>query len=164
MSSSFRRRRRGSPSENEPTKRDNLLKQFAFPTASAGRWSWVGTEVTKAEEITREHQLTAYGLTPKSGYEACPNKYLPVQNATKLAKGDGEMDENVEVIVVSDEEITSVCSKKNCKSNPRCLNYLGQDVWENQGEAAQVLCLVIQCSYCNLSQSQEQIQEVVTIG
>lgn len=43
---------------------------------------------------------------------------------------NGELDDDV--IVISDDE-PPACSKKLCKGNPNCLNYLGQERWEDEG-------------------------------
>lgn len=37
-----------------------------------------------------------------------------------------------DIIVISDDDAPS-CSKKDCKTNPNCLNYLGQESWEDEG-------------------------------
>lgn len=158
MTLATKRSRRGSPSTNGPTTREGL-KRFPFTkTPAPSRWSWVANEVTRPEDITREHQLTAYGLTPKSGHVACANKYLPGEKtkATRSGKSE-ELDEDAEIIVVSDDESTPTCSRKDCKSNPLCLNYLGQDIWENPGEALEspVRCMFLQV----FSEAQEQVQE-----
>ena len=39
-----------------------------------------------------------------------------------------------DVIVISDDE-GPMCTNKICKYNPYCLNYLGQDKWEDSGES-----------------------------
>ena len=48
----------------------------------------------------------------------------------KPAQASGELEDDI--IVVSDEE-SSACDSKMCKNNPYCLNYLGQEKWENEG-------------------------------
>lgn len=132
-----RRRRGGSPSTAATlAPEEQFLKQFTLPKDGSGRWSWVGTEVATPDGITSSHQLAAYGFTSKSGYSACANKYPPCHAVTDTAGSSQPEEKEEEIIVISDDEVTPVCSKKNCKGNPRCLNYLGQDVWENPGEFA----------------------------
>jgi hypothetical protein len=87
-------------------------------------WGWVGTEVQDASHISHEHRLTACGLAPNQ-FPRCPNQY------TSLATNDNTM--NDETIVVADED----CDKKTCKHNPWCLNYLGQEKWDNAGRLLQ---------------------------
>jgi hypothetical protein len=97
-------------------------------------WAWVGSEVTNAADITQEHRLATCGFSESSTFPFCPNKYRKdtgKQNSqTKATKVAGELDDDI--IVVSDDE-TSVCSAKACRNNPNCLNYLGQEQWENEG-------------------------------
>ncbi|EKM55145.1 uncharacterized protein PHACADRAFT_94093 [Phanerochaete carnosa HHB-10118-sp] len=102
-------------------------------------WSWVGTEVTDAVDITSEHRLATCGLSKKNGHCFCVNKYAPATShgppikeepSKPLASGELEDD----VIVVSDDELL-ICDAKTCKSNPNCLNYLGQERWQNEGKA-----------------------------
>ncbi|TFY64882.1 hypothetical protein EVJ58_g2344 [Rhodofomes roseus] len=48
----------------------------------------------------------------------------------KVAEGELEDD----IIVISDDEAPR-CTSKACKSNPYCLNYLGQEKWEDEVKA-----------------------------
>lgn len=107
-------------------------------------WSWVGTEVTDAADITQEHRLATCGFSSSSLYPFCPNKYAPrplngptpasadhavaTTAPAKVAKGELEDD----IIVISEDD-HPVCDSRTCKSNPNCVNYLGQDKWENEG-------------------------------
>ncbi|KAF5315656.1 hypothetical protein D9611_004911 [Ephemerocybe angulata] len=129
MTSGPKRRRLATSATKGATSGEQFLKRFTLPTSGQGQWSWVGTEVSKPDDITLEHQLIACGFSPRSGYVACPNTFTLSGNATETAQENAE-DEEV-IIVSDDEDSTPVCSKKNCKSNPRCLNYMGQDIWEN---------------------------------
>lgn len=38
-----------------------------------------------------------------------------------------------DVIVISDDEAPK-CNAKTCKWNPYCLNHLGQEKWQDEGE------------------------------
>lgn len=102
------------------------------------RWNWIGTSVKHMSEITKEHCLRAAGLTISKSRPLCQNKYsvksldgerTKEHNARKSVtpKDDGD------IIVISDDEDRQPCEKKKCKDNPFCLNYLGQQKWENEG-------------------------------
>ncbi|KAH6918351.1 hypothetical protein BKA70DRAFT_13800 [Coprinopsis sp. MPI-PUGE-AT-0042] len=107
------------------------LKRFLLPSSSSTPWSWVDSEVKDPAEITHEHRLAAYGFSAKSGFPACRNKYAPQpeKGTSLLAEDDGD------VIVISDDDENPQCSKKLCKNNPRCLNYLGQELWDSEAKA-----------------------------
>ncbi|KAF7969279.1 hypothetical protein HWV62_27809 [Athelia sp. TMB] len=100
-------------------------------------WGWVGTDVRDPARITSEHRMRSCGLSRGSKHSYCSNKYAPEKNVrdsgtrNQEAAG-GELDDDV--IVISDDE-PSPCSKKLCKGNPNCLNYLGQDKWEEEDKA-----------------------------
>ncbi|KAK1222681.1 hypothetical protein PQX77_014467 [Marasmius sp. AFHP31] len=128
-----KRKRRASPSSKglaagEVLRRERLAGNATSP------WGWVGTEVNDASRITHEHMLTVYGLSSRT--PRCPNKYTPGKTATQvredhpLAKGELEED----IIIVSDDDDIP-CNKKDCRSNPFCPNYLGQDKWDDEGKA-----------------------------
>lgn len=98
-------------------------------------WSWVGTDVRDPAGITTEHRMRACGLSKNSKYPYCSNKYASQKivrdkSASKQGTTGGELDDDV--IIISDDE-PPPCSKKLCKGNPNCLNYLGQDKWEDEG-------------------------------
>ncbi len=129
-----RKRRVASPARGlavgEKLNRTRLLQDADI------RWSWVGTRVKREEHITEEHCLLAAGLGPGSG-KPCPNKYIPkpkeptpTRSASRASSSQTDQDD---VIEISDEENETYCDKKRCKDNPLCLNYLGQDKWENEG-------------------------------
>uniref|UniRef100_A0A0W0FLB1 ubiquitinyl hydrolase 1 n=1 Tax=Moniliophthora roreri TaxID=221103 RepID=A0A0W0FLB1_MONRR len=128
-----RKRRASSPSTGLPTgevlKRDRLA-------GSATSWGWVGTEVRDPSEITQEHILAVYGLSSRTRRRRCPNKYAQEEKCSSSVESaqkavNGELDEDV--IVISDDEELN-CNKKDCKQNPFCLNYLGQEKWEDEGQ------------------------------
>lgn len=103
-------------------------------------WSWVGTEATSAADIAPEHLLATCGFSRRNNHPFCPNRYAaaPPNAAASTTEGQpsasasGELEDDI--IVVSDEE-SSACGSKICKSNPNCLNYLGQEKWEDEGKA-----------------------------
>ncbi|KAG5354040.1 hypothetical protein C0989_009737 [Termitomyces sp. Mn162] len=130
-----KRKRRVSPSSKglAPGER---LKRNVLPSDS--RWGWVGIEVDRVSSITSEHLLISCGLSKRNNHPSCQNKYFQGVTAAQLvrkpitASVDGELDD--EVIVISDDE-GHPCSPRSCKSNPNCLNYLGQESWEDGDDA-----------------------------
>ena len=83
--------------------------------------------------------MASCNLSPGNRNILCRNKYgseCDVDKTTTLvheqgcSRADGELEDDI--IVISDDD-EPVCSKKLCKCNPYCLNYLGQDMWEDEG-------------------------------
>ncbi|KAG6814529.1 hypothetical protein H0H92_000055 [Tricholoma furcatifolium] len=135
-----KRKRRVSPS-SQGLAPGEQLKRSVLPGNNPSRWGWVGTEVNRASDISPEHLLISCGLSKRNNHPFCQNKYSltsrPETTNQSVRKNDkllvdGELDDDV--IIISDDEGLP-CSAKNCKSNPNCLNYLGQDKWENQDGA-----------------------------
>ncbi|KAI5900286.1 uncharacterized protein SCHCODRAFT_02607525 [Schizophyllum commune H4-8] len=123
-----------------------VLKRAKLLGNASSPWGWVGTDVLDATHITDEHRLAACGFNQP----LCANKYAPEyrqmqkerQRRAKERKTREKRDSSPaggadEVIVISDtEEAQPDCSKKLCnKCNPNCLNYLGQDQWEDEDDA-----------------------------
>lgn len=134
------KRKRGVSLTSKGLAPGEQLKRSTHSGNNASPWAWVGTEVVTPSEITSEHLLVACGLSERNAHPCCLNKYsslpctLPAtaQSPTQL-KGssvNGELDEDV--IVISDDEPLQ-CVRKSCKTNPNCLNYLGQENWEDEG-------------------------------
>lgn len=131
---SSKRKRRASPAlkglaAGEQLKRNTLAGNDASP------WGWVGTEVHDASHITNEHRMITCGLSRRSRHPFCTNKYASMVDRKRPSPrhertANGELDDDV--IVISDDE-PPACSKKLCKGNPNCLNYLGQERWEDEG-------------------------------
>jgi ubiquitin carboxyl-terminal hydrolase 48 len=76
------------------------------------------------------------GLSRRSNNSLCANKYahkLEKQSSPtpKRESAGGELGDDV-IVVLDDEPLP--CSKKLCKNNPNCLNYLGQETWKDEGE------------------------------
>lgn len=120
------------------------LKRSSLPGNHSSAWGWVGTEVSNTSDITSEHISIACGLSKRNNHPFCSNKFSqspesqPAQ-AKLIANPNEELAVNGElegdVIDISDDEQPE-CTRKLCKSNPYCLNYLGQDAWEDEGMQA----------------------------
>lgn len=124
------KRKRGQ--QDEGMKAGELLDRKAFPGNISSAWGWVGSEVLDVQDITQEHILTAYGFSSRSNLPFCPNKYNKALSDIQK-RYPSPIDSNAnDVIVISDDEHESpVCSKKACKRNPNCLNYLSLGFWED---------------------------------
>lgn len=126
-----KRKRNGSVSSKKP-----------LNGSLSSRWGWVSSEVVDVDKITLEHRMAASNLSVRNRNPFCPNKYgvdsnevsIPEPAASNATHVNGELSEDV--IVVSDTD-EPVCSKKACKTNPWCLNYLNQEIWENEGKSSQ---------------------------
>ncbi|KAL5489782.1 hypothetical protein ACEPAI_4614 [Sanghuangporus weigelae] len=117
-------------SAGEKLNRNRLLAECDL------RWNWIGTEAKHVSEITRDHCLRAAGLVVPGSKRPCPNKFTKPKrrqsfpHQTVLKSEDSE-----DVIVISDEDEDVSCEKKRCRDNPYCLNYLGQEKWEDEDKA-----------------------------
>jgi len=130
------------------------LKRGTLPANNSSPWGWVGTEVVSPSEITSEHLLLACGLSERNQHPCCPNKYSSPTHITKSPTHfespavKGEFDEDV--IIISDDE-PSRCVRNSCKTNPNCLNYLGQEHWEDEGlqflDTLKTMNATVQCRY-----------------
>ena len=123
-----KRKRNASPiSKIQKTQHVNLLKHSP--------WDWVGTEVTDPTAITPEHRQRACGFSPYVGFPFCRNKAEAdaSQSIAPVVDIAVDQDDQDTIIVLSDSDEEPECSKKTCKSNPNCLNYLGQDKWLEEG-------------------------------
>ncbi|KAI0934305.1 hypothetical protein AcV5_006190 [Taiwanofungus camphoratus] len=138
-----KRMRRASPAPAGLSAGERLKRTKLAGSHSYSAWGWVGTEVTDALDITQEHLLATCGFSKNSPHPLCANKYAvcpkveaPRRKSQKAQepKAEGELEDDV--IVISDDDAPS-CSNKGCKSNPYCLNYLGQEKWENEDKARQ---------------------------
>jgi hypothetical protein len=99
-------------------------------------WGWVGTDVTDTSGITQEHMLATCGLWRRNSLPSCPNLYVSPSSTKPVARQKEESHDATpledDIVVISDDEAPQ-CNKKLCKKNPNCLNYLGQEKWENEG-------------------------------
>ena len=97
--------------------------------------------MTDLADITLEHRMSTCSFSQRNDIPYCLNKFAAKEDEAHaknsrerqlpLPSVDGELDDDI--IVISDDEQPS-CSKKLCKANPNCLNYLGQEMWEDEGE------------------------------
>lgn len=88
----------------------------------------------KESDISSEHCLMACGLSAKNVYPFCANKFATSQAPKPSANVKEEVILDDDIIIIQDDEEVK-CTKKGCKENPNCLNYLGQDKWEDEGRA-----------------------------
>ena len=128
-----KRKRDASPSVKGLAAGESL-KRTAHAIA-ASSWQWVATEVTDASAITAEHLSATCGLSKRNNHPFCRNKFakLPARKESKKPRTplNGEIEEDI-IVISSDEDEDLNCTKKLCKNNPNCLNYLGQQKWENE--------------------------------
>ncbi|KAF9475859.1 cysteine proteinase [Pholiota conissans] len=113
------------------------LNRNVLPSSfSPSPWAWVGNDVLNAADITLENRLASCNLSSKK-QASCPNKYPAKVKGTNAAlprpsvptsSAEGELQDDI--IVISDNEEPE-CSNKTCKTNPNCLNYLGQQAWQD---------------------------------
>ncbi|KAI0362032.1 cysteine proteinase [Trametes cingulata] len=135
-----KRTRRGSPGPSGLSAGERLKRTKLTGNAAYSAWGWVGTEVADTSGITQEHRLATCGLSKSSTHPLCPNQYVEKEKTPprgKVGGNDGQtgpQEPAEDVIVISDDE-GPMCSSKACKHNPYCLNYLGQDKWEDAGKA-----------------------------
>lgn len=125
-----------------PSHADGLAPGIKIPrrTADYSEWGWVHTEVTTPQHITNEHRQAAYGFSPRNALKKpiCRSKYLSTKATVPVvdSKGKGKAIQNQDddIITISDDEPEAIpCSKKTCRTNPNCLNFLGQVRWKDEG-------------------------------
>jgi hypothetical protein len=126
-----KRKRDISPETTSKT-RGKRQKTLSLSAKEDGSQSWM-RDVQDSGEIMQEHAQAACGIGPLGFKQCCPSKF-----ATKpLAPLDEAVVVEHDVIVLSDsdDEVQLVCSKAKCKNNPYCLNYLGQEKWEDPSKS-----------------------------
>ncbi|KAG6851255.1 hypothetical protein H0H93_011691 [Arthromyces matolae] len=135
---SLKRKRRAPPLKGlAPGER---LKRSTLSGNGSSYWAWVGVEVDSVSNITPEHRSISCGLSKRNNFPFCSNKYSQtgIQTVEKPIEAsfgtlNGEVSDD-EIIIISDDE-EHPCDPKVCKNNPNCLNYLGQDKWEDEDVA-----------------------------
>ena len=123
-----RRRRVSSPKGLNP---EDLFKQRTLLNNTQSYWGWVGTEVSQVSDITHEHRLATCGFTNRNAHPFCVNKFFSATSETPLNNSKEHTQEDDVIIVHVDGD--PPCGKKGCRNNPNCLNYLGQEAWEDAG-------------------------------
>lgn len=128
----------------------------------------------RPERLSSDLLARAYGLAgPRDGqkpvknlHRACPPRWTEDGERERAQKEEASEGPDVIVLDETDEEAKKArgadkkgkgkakagagevketpCSPENCGNNPRCLNWLGQDKWENKGALA-VLRLTLLC-------------------
>ncbi|KAJ7097738.1 cysteine proteinase [Mycena belliarum] len=138
------KRKRDASSSSKGLAPGEPLKRTAHAIA-ASSWGWVATEVTEPGEITARHLSATCGLSTQSSHPFCRNKYAkqPARKGQPKPRGhiNGEMEDDI-IVISSDDDEDLNCTKKLCKNNPNCLNYLGQKKWENEEDARELFMKV----------------------
>ncbi|EPT06051.1 hypothetical protein FOMPIDRAFT_1034036 [Fomitopsis schrenkii] len=133
-----KRTRRASPVQSGLNAGERLKRTKLTDSRVYSAWGWVGTEVSDVSRITQQHRLATCGLSDNSPHSICPNRFAiskastPVKGSPNGEAAGAEPDDDV--IVISDDEAPN-CNAKACKSNPYCLNHLGQEKWEDEVKA-----------------------------
>jgi ubiquitin carboxyl-terminal hydrolase 48 len=129
-----KRKRRASP-HGKGLPPGEIMKRDRQAGSNFVAWGWVGSDVSDVSDISREHILATCNFSSQNGFFLCGNSYrsLPTVATTKQGTNIGDAAHDGDVIVISDDDGTPECNKKACRKNPQCLNYLGQEVWENEG-------------------------------
>ncbi|KAJ6497048.1 hypothetical protein C8R47DRAFT_1184375 [Mycena vitilis] len=139
-----KRKRDASPLTSNGLAAGEPLKRTAHAVASSS-WGWVCSEVTNTAAITQEHLSAACGLSKRNTHPFCRNKYAkrPAKNGPKKPSTliNGEIEEDI-IVISSDDEEDMNCTKRLCKNNPNCLNYLGQKKWEHEEDAREMFMKV----------------------
>ncbi|KAH9842756.1 cysteine proteinase [Rhodofomes roseus] len=135
-----KRTRRTPPAQSGLYAGERLKRAKLTDSRGYSAWGWVGTEVSDASQIALQHRLATCGFSENSSHPLCLNRYASAKSPSmqksclngggKVAEGELEDD----IIVISDDEAPR-CTSKACKSNPYCLNYLGQEKWEDEVKA-----------------------------
>lgn len=141
------KRKRAATQASQGLAAGERLKRHKLASTSDSPWGWVGTEIKDASNISEEHILASCGFARNTSGAFCPNKYA--KRASKQAEpsasfveepvADGELADDV--IVISSDSESSNCSKKGCRKRQNCVNYVGQEKWENKGVSS--LCIVL---------------------
>lgn len=129
----LRTARGGKPlAAGEKLQRDRLAAKD-LPT-----WGWV-KDINNVSDITLDHLLATCNLGESSAKPLCPSKYPIEAGVSSRSKSKDSQaavtaeDDGDSIVVISDSEEVQ-CTKKGCVDNPNCLNYLGQEKWENEGD------------------------------
>ena len=159
------------PKKGQPAKgalaRTTIKSDFLASVLQSNLDASSGAASLSSEQLSR-----AYGLAPApEGSAAAPvllRQCPPKWNEDQSAEGSKRSSPAVQVLVLdsSDDEEPAkplknvtrgkkddhACSSEHCSNNPRCLNWLGQDKWENASEFRSVFSLVQLSNVCIIPQ------------
>lgn len=124
----MKRKRRMVPQPNGLAPGE-ILNRAQLPGREELCWGWISS-VPNATSISDDNFLRTCGFSPHSQPRFCDNRYA--RSPTTSSDQPPVTDPDGDLIIVSDDE-GPVCDRKSCKSNPYCLNYLGQEMWEDEG-------------------------------
>lgn len=110
-------------------------------------WNWVLSEALNASQVTDEHIASVYGFASRtaSSKPICKNKFAPKvpkavaqsnqhPQSESAATQPPAAEEDLDILIEEDPVVpVASCSKKNCLSNPNCLNYVGQAELVDEG-------------------------------
>ena len=123
------KRKRRAATQSNGLAVGETLNRAQLPGREELYWGWISS-VPNVTGISDDHFLRTCGFSPNSQPRFCRNQYARSSNASSelppVTYPDGDL------IVVSNDE-GPLCDKKSCQSNPYCLNYLGQKMWEDEG-------------------------------
>ena len=105
------------------------LNRAQLPGREELYWGWISA-VPNATSISDDHFSRTCGFSPNSQPRFCHNQYA--RSSDTSSELPPVTDPDGDLIIVSDDE-GPACDKKSCQSNPYCLNYLGQKMWEDEG-------------------------------
>jgi len=123
------KRKRRTAAQSNGLAPGETLDRAQLPGREELCWGWISS-VPDATSISGDNFLRTCGFSPHSQPRFCCNKYA--RSCTAGSEPPPATDSDGDLIVVSDDE-GLVCDKKSCQSNPYCLNYLGQHMWEDEG-------------------------------
>ncbi|EJD41060.1 cysteine proteinase [Auricularia subglabra TFB-10046 SS5] len=117
-----------------------MSKKRATQPQRALEWGWVGTIARDAAEITPDMRLRTCGLARANKWPLCANGFAQPDDGDARGKKRPRLDKSCAAVGdddddYNDDQVDYECSKKACKANPNCLNWLGQDEWEDGGGA-----------------------------
>ncbi|KAJ6597092.1 cysteine proteinase [Mycena vulgaris] len=135
-----KRKRDASPS-SKGLAAGEPLKRTAHAVVSSS-WGWVASEATDTSAITAEHLSMTCGLSKRNTHPFCRNKYAKLPARKPRTHSRGEIEDDI-IVISSDDEEDLNCTKKLCKNNPNCLNYLGQKKWEDEDDARELFMKVV---------------------
>ncbi|CAG7854462.1 Ubiquitin carboxyl-terminal hydrolase 48; AltName: Full=Deubiquitinating enzyme 48; AltName: Full=Ubiquitin thioesterase 48; AltName: Full=Ubiquitin-specific-processing protease 48 [Serendipita indica DSM 11827] len=123
--------------QKRPKGPNGAQQNLSLASSAAKDTEWM-SRVTNIGDINLAHAEIACGIGQLGWRSPCPNKFLDsVDQAMKSTSHDDK-----EVIDISDSEdevIVQKCVKGRCKTNPYCLNFLGQETWEAPAKALEAI-------------------------